>query len=118
MASMLYMGTRKGVVTLKSDDGRSWKTENHGLQNWEIPKIAVDPSAPNRIFAATRGDGVWLSEDFGNKWTKPCYGKRGPGKVRGSPVNSSYDAHRHRHGDAIAPSCRPRHIRSACLIAP
>lgn len=87
MAAMLYMGTRKGVVTLKSGDGRSWKTENHGLQNWEIPKIAVDPSTPNRIFAGTRGDGVWLSEDFGKNWKKPCYGKRGPGKVRGVTID-------------------------------
>ena len=71
MAAILYMGTSKGVVTYKSQDGRSWKLENQGLQNWEIPKVAVDPSAPNRIFAGTRGDGVWLSEDFGKSWKKP-----------------------------------------------
>ena len=43
-------------------------------------------SAPDKIadkvFAGTRGDGVWVSEDFGASWKKPCYGKRGPGKVR------------------------------------
>jgi hypothetical protein len=44
--------------------------------------VAYSPSAPNRVFAGTRGDGVWLSENFGATWKKPCYGKRGPGKVR------------------------------------
>jgi photosystem II stability/assembly factor-like uncharacterized protein len=82
MASILYVGTAEGVVTLKSDDGRDWKTLSHGLKDWEVPEVAVAPGAPNRVFAGTRGDGVWLSEDFGASWKKPCYGKRGPGKVR------------------------------------
>jgi photosystem II stability/assembly factor-like uncharacterized protein len=82
MASILYLGTDEGVVTLKSEDGRSWKVENHNLKEWAVPEVAVSPSSPNRVFAATRGDGVWLSEDFGETWKKPCYGKRGPGKVR------------------------------------
>jgi photosystem II stability/assembly factor-like uncharacterized protein len=82
MASILYLGTDNGVVTLKSAGDRSWKVENHGLKDWSVPEVAVAPSAPNRVFAGTRGDGVWLSEDFGASWKKPCYGKRGPGKVR------------------------------------
>jgi photosystem II stability/assembly factor-like uncharacterized protein len=82
MASILYVGTDEGVVTLKSEDGQSWKVENHGLKDWSVPEVAVSSSAPNRVFAATRGDGVWLSEDFGASWKKPNYGKRGPGKVR------------------------------------
>jgi photosystem II stability/assembly factor-like uncharacterized protein len=82
MASILYLGTDEGVVTLKSEDGRSWKVEHHGLKDWQVPEVAVSPSAPNKVFAGTRGDGVWLSEDFGATWSKPCYGKRGPGKVR------------------------------------
>ena len=82
MASILYLGTDEGVVTLKSEDGRSWKTEHHGLKDWQVPEVAVSASAPNKVFAGTRGDGVWLSEDFGATWSKPCYGKRGPGKVR------------------------------------
>ena len=82
MASILYLGTDEGVITLKSGDGRSWKVEHHALKDWQVPKVAVSPSEPNRVFAGTRGDGVWLSEDFGATWKKPCYGKRGPGKVR------------------------------------
>jgi photosystem II stability/assembly factor-like uncharacterized protein len=82
MASILYVGTDEGVVTLKSDDGRDWKIAHHGLKDWEVPEVAVSPSAPSKVFAGTRGDGVWLSEDFGATWKKPCYGKPGPGKVR------------------------------------
>ena len=82
MASILYVGTDEGVVALKSDDGRDWTVTAHGLRDWEVPEVAVSPQAPNRVFAGTRGDGVWLSEDFGATWKKPSYGKRGPGKVR------------------------------------
>jgi photosystem II stability/assembly factor-like uncharacterized protein len=82
MASILYVGTDEGVVTLKSDNGREWKVASHSLKDWEVPEVVVSPSAPNKVFAGTRGDGVWLSEDFGATWKKPSYGKRGPGKVR------------------------------------
>jgi photosystem II stability/assembly factor-like uncharacterized protein len=82
MDSYLYVGTGKGVVALRSSDGRSWQVENRGLENWGASDVAAVPSAPNQVLAATRGDGVWLSEDFGKSWTKPSYGKRGPGKTR------------------------------------
>ena len=82
MASILYVATDEGVVTLKSADGHHWKQEHHGLKDWQIPEVVVSPNAPNKVFAGTRGDGVWVSEDFGASWKKPCYGRRGPGKVR------------------------------------
>ncbi len=82
MKSILYLGTDEGLFTLKSEDGRNWKIESQSLEDWEIPKVAVSPSKPNVVFAGTRGDGVWVSEDFGKSWKKPCYGKPGPGKVR------------------------------------
>ena len=82
MTAVLYVGTDEGVVTLKCDNGRSWHVAHHALQEWSVPEVQVSPAAPNRVFAGTRGDGVWLSEDFGATWKKPCYGRRGPGKVR------------------------------------
>ena len=82
MESVLYIGTEQGVVTARSRDGRSWDITEHGLKNWGIHELAVSPDGPNKVLAGTRGDGVWVSEDFGKSWTKPCYGKRGPGKVR------------------------------------
>src|SRR6266542_2290701 len=82
MDSIFYVGSEDGISTIRTRDGRNWERENHGLEGWAVPKLAVDPTAPNRVFAGTRGDGVWVSEDFGAKWKKPSYGKRGPGKVR------------------------------------
>jgi len=82
MASFLYAGTDGGVVTVRSEDDRSWQVEREGLEDWSVTDLAVVPGEPNRLFAGTRGDGVWCSEDFGKSWKKPSYGKRGPGKVR------------------------------------
>jgi photosystem II stability/assembly factor-like uncharacterized protein len=82
MASVLYVGTDQGVVVARSSDRASWQVSEHGLRVWEVSELAVSSAAPNKVFAGTRGDGVWMSEDFGKTWNKPCYGKRGPGKVR------------------------------------
>lgn len=82
MESVLYVGTDNGVVTARSQDGRSWEIESHGLEGWGVPEVVVLPGEPNRLLAGTRGDGVWLSEDFGNTWRKPNRGRHGPGKVR------------------------------------
>ena len=49
----------------------------------------MSPAAPHRVFAGTRGDGVWVSEDYGVSWRKPCFGRRGPGKVRSVALDPS-----------------------------
>ncbi len=82
MDAILYIGSEDGILTARSADGHAWDITARGLGNWEVPALAVMPGQPNKVFAGTRGDGVWLSEDFGETWRKPCYGKRGPGKVR------------------------------------
>ena len=81
MSAVLYLGTSEGVVTLCRDNGSPWRVEHHGLRDWHVTNVAVVDGQPNRVLAATRGDGVWLSEDSGKSWTKPCYGKPGPGKT-------------------------------------
>jgi photosystem II stability/assembly factor-like uncharacterized protein len=82
MASVLYVGTDQGVVVARGRDRTDWQVSEHALRIWEVSELAVSSAAPNKVFAGTRGDGVWMSEDFGKTWSKPCYGKRGPGKVR------------------------------------
>jgi photosystem II stability/assembly factor-like uncharacterized protein len=78
---MLLIGTWKGLVSFKSD-GQEWKANKPALTNWGIFDLAISPEVPNRIFAGTRGDGVWVSEDLGETWKLPNRGKPGPKKVR------------------------------------
>jgi photosystem II stability/assembly factor-like uncharacterized protein len=80
MASTLYLSTAKGVFTVKGNG--NWKIEQQSLEDWDIQEVAVSPSNSDVVYAGTRGDGVWVSQDGGKNWKKPCYGKRGPGKVR------------------------------------
>ncbi len=87
MDSVLYIGTVEGVITARSADRRSWEIVEHGLKTWEVSELAVSPAGPHKVFAGTRGDGVWMSEDFGKSWSKPCYGRRGPGKVRSVTID-------------------------------
>ncbi|HEY3115389.1 MAG TPA: hypothetical protein VGK54_01470 [Chloroflexota bacterium] len=87
MESRMYVGTEAGISTLKSTDGHGWSSEHEALGSWEVSAVAVVPGNPSQVLAGTRGDGVWLSEDAGKSWRKPCYGKRGPGKVRSLAVD-------------------------------
>ena len=82
MTTLLCLGTDEGVVAVKGSHGTSWEIESRALQDWSVSEVAVDPAAPEVIYAGTRGDGVWRSDDRGHAWTKPSYGKRAPGKVQ------------------------------------
>jgi photosystem II stability/assembly factor-like uncharacterized protein len=83
MESVLYVGTEDGVAVARSQDGRAWEVTARGLEGWDVPEVATVPGSPNTVVAGTRGDGIWISEDFGEHWTKPNRGVRGgPGKVR------------------------------------
>jgi len=88
-ATLLYLATGNGVFTVKREGGGDWRVEGQSLTDWAVPKLGVLPDQPNVVYAGTRGDGVWVSEDFGKSWSKPCYGKPGPGKVRCVTVDSS-----------------------------
>jgi photosystem II stability/assembly factor-like uncharacterized protein len=82
MTTVLFVGTDDGIRVASSDDGRSWKVTAPKAPGWAIEKLVTVPGRPGVVLAGTRGDGVWISEDAGGQWRKPCYGKRGPGKVR------------------------------------
>lgn len=82
MSVVLYVGTNDGVLTLRKSGSGSWEAAESALKGWAVGDVAVVPGEPGSVLAATRGDGVWLSRDFGKSWKKPSYGRRGPGKTR------------------------------------
>lgn len=81
MATVLYVATNEGVVTV-NNAGSNWEVGSHGIKNWDVNEIAIQPDNPLQVYAATRGDGVLRSEDGGETWSKPNRGKAGPGKVK------------------------------------
>ncbi|MFN0072664.1 MAG: WD40/YVTN/BNR-like repeat-containing protein [Chloroflexota bacterium] len=81
MGTTLYCGTGDGVATVTRQGSGGWTVEARGLSPYAVREVAVSPTASNILAAGTRGDGVWLSEDCGKSWTKPSYGRLGPGKV-------------------------------------
>ena len=82
-ATVLYVGTNEGVVSLKSEDGRQWDVQSQGLKSWAVPQLEVQTSQPNRVFAGTRGDGVW---------GRPSPSSRSPLSRRGYSADSSFDS--------------------------
>lgn len=97
----LYLATGNGVFTLKREGGSDWKIESRALKDWAVPKLGVLAAQPNVVYAGTKGDGVWVSEDFGASWNKPCYGKPGPGKVRCVTVDPSHPKTLYAGGEPI-----------------
>jgi photosystem II stability/assembly factor-like uncharacterized protein len=86
---MLYIGTTEGIFSLKSGLEDSWELVSHVLKGWEVSAVSVSSAEPNRVVAGTRGDGVWVTDNSGETWHKPGYGKPGPGKVRSVTVDPS-----------------------------
>ena len=91
MATMLFCGTGDGVVTITQESSGGWTEGTHALAPFPVREVAVSPVSSNILAAGTRGDGVWLSQDCGRTWTKPSYGRPGPGKVT-SLVFDPHDA--------------------------
>ncbi|HTE83444.1 MAG TPA: hypothetical protein VK821_01810 [Dehalococcoidia bacterium] len=101
MSVVLYVGSNDGVLTVRKNGSGSWDVEHQSLKDWDIEEVAVVPGEPGSVLAATRGDGVWLSRDYGKSWKKPSYGKRGPGKVRCLAVDPSNPSRIYAGGEPI-----------------
>ncbi len=82
MGIFLVASTDRGVLISRKGSDGAWSTEYQALQDWGVEEAIGVPGEPGTILAATRGDGVWLSHDAGKSWTKPSYGRPGPGKLR------------------------------------
>lgn len=61
----VYVGTIKQGIHVKT--GRTWR--RIGDRGWFVSRVVLDPRDPARLYAATRGSGVFASSDGGTTWT-------------------------------------------------
>lgn len=62
--SKIYIGTQDDGIFITSDNGKSWKMYNKGLQNLAIRRIAI---IDKKMFVATNG-GLYSLNEQENKW--------------------------------------------------
>lgn len=75
---VLYMGGDTLGIYKSTDHGQNWTIADSGLAGNEVLTIAVDPSQPKVVYAATSG-GICRSDDGAAHWqTLP---ETGPGKL-------------------------------------
>lgn len=61
----LYAGVEVGGVVYSHDGGETW---HDALRGADVHRLAVAPSDPDRVLAAT-GNGLFASDDAGRTWT-------------------------------------------------
>jgi photosystem II stability/assembly factor-like uncharacterized protein len=85
MGVVIYAGSDRGIVAIKEQGKNDWQlNERIFLPGWEVTQLVLNGSG--QLIAGTRGDGIWLQTDKSGEgrtggWTKPNYGRPGPGKV-------------------------------------
>ncbi len=65
---VIYMGGDVNGMYRSDDNGKSWKIINNGIAGYGVFTIAVDPSSPETVYAAT-DEGISKSTDAGEHWT-------------------------------------------------
>ena len=65
----LYLGTAGGGVLKSVSSGIDWFDSSNGIGAAYVTAIALDPSKPDRILAATQ-DRLYISDDGGLVWKK------------------------------------------------
>ena len=62
----LLVGCNNGLARVSLEDGRSeWVFDGP-----PVPSVAVDPGNPERVYAATLGKGLWVSNDAGSSFAR------------------------------------------------
>jgi len=65
---VLYIGTDNGLVRVRPRGGEGYTIEPWGLGGLVVMGVIVDSEASERIYAATRNDGMYRSDDGGETW--------------------------------------------------
>jgi len=61
----------KSGMLKSTDGGQTWQRMGEGIVALdEVRSIAVEPSPPYRVFALTKYDGLYASENHGESWAK------------------------------------------------
>jgi photosystem II stability/assembly factor-like uncharacterized protein len=63
----LAIGTHGDGVLISEDGCQTWRASNTGLENTIVDTIALDPNAPDTVYAGTDG-GAYVSFDGGQTW--------------------------------------------------
>jgi photosystem II stability/assembly factor-like uncharacterized protein len=63
----LLLAVIDGQLMASEDGGRQWQPRTQGLGNTPIDTVVLDPSSPQRAWAAG-ADSVYLSDDLGATW--------------------------------------------------
>jgi photosystem II stability/assembly factor-like uncharacterized protein len=69
----LYAGTQDGLFTWRSSNG-GWHEVNRSFPEHIIDSIAGSRHRPERVFAAVMHDGLYRTEDGGQRWSKVLEG--------------------------------------------
>lgn len=77
--NVIYLGGDVNGAYKSVDGGKSWKIINNGISAYGVFSLAVDPSSPNTVWAAT-DDGLSKSTDGGETWK--TIEKSGPKDLR------------------------------------
>ena len=66
MAPRIVTATRTGISL--AGEQSDWSA-TEVLTGHDVRSLAADPARPQRLYAGTQGDGVFVSEDGGSSWT-------------------------------------------------
>jgi photosystem II stability/assembly factor-like uncharacterized protein len=75
-ATIIAIGTKKGLWLAKSGDRRSWTLDGPNFLNVEVPSVAIDTRDGNTRILAGINDWHWgptvvYSDDLGASWSEP-----------------------------------------------
>jgi len=65
---VIYLAGDVGGAYKSEDNGRTWRMINTGIAGYGVFSLAVDPTTPQNVYAATDG-GLCKSTDAGEHWT-------------------------------------------------
>lgn len=79
---VIYMAGDVLGVYKTTDHGLHWRMINHGLTDYGVYSLAVDPTNPQTVYAASEG-GLYKSTDAGENWARLPHTGRGELRLTG-----------------------------------